>query len=131
MIKVSITITVIRFEQNTSETWEKNWGFMKEQENSQKSSEQKKTSNLNATNTPFPVKSEYLKTETAQDYLASFNLDAIQSSVKLKDKYSVPCTTSQQYGWAWHSDKIDKFAPYAKGKRNVSRWYSGALESLP
>ena len=141
---------MIHFELNTASMWDKNWGFMKDIYSDMNAT----SSTSPATNlpnqksslppikgaekaetplkvTPYPIKRNYMQEQVAADYLITYNTDIIRNKYSLEEKYKFPCTTSNEVGWKWHHMKLEKFGSHAKGKRNISRWWAGALESMP
>lgn len=147
---------MIQFELNTASMWDKNWGFMKDiySSDDQLQSQQQqygkrrvsgassslppiapkptaKESEVNLKVTPYPLKKNYMQDQEAADYLITYNTDIIRNKFALEEKYKYPCTTSNEVGWRWHNMKLEKFGSHAKGKRNISRWWAGALESMP
>ena len=130
---------MIHFEQNTATMWEKNWGFMKdiypEGADAKPSNDTKlppiNGATQNVTVTPYPIRKHYMQDPATENYLITYNTEAIRHKYDVMDKYRFPCTTSNEIGWKWHNHKLERFGSHAKGKRNISRWWAGSLESMP
>ncbi|KAL7750631.1 hypothetical protein RI367_003973 [Sorochytrium milnesiophthora] len=142
---------VIHNEQNCHNTWDKNWGFMKELTNHSAENRQRPKSSGGASSSlppispqagvvlsAYPVKERL--SETAHiDHLLSFNVPQIVNRSGPKDKYTFPGTMTCEYGWDWPGrpvnvqgrSTLEMYGRHAKGRMDTLKWWGGARESLP
>eukprot|EP00842_Homolaphlyctis_polyrhiza_P002491 jgi/Hompol1/3242/HPOL_006442-RA len=115
----------VKTELQTPSNWESRWGFMRDQTSTAKKSDAKETSTLKLP--PIHTKcgnpESYLPTrlskrldatkdDLTEVFLLSNNVPGIIRRRETQDKYYLPCTTSQDYGWKWRDDKdVSLFAP--------------------